>query len=74
MEQRSLTDRRAVLGTPLLVMFGEEDQRCLSSSAAKHRAVPGARVELLNGVGHSPMVEDPLRTTALLQVFAAQLA
>lgn len=74
LEQCSLPDRLAVLGTPLLVLFGEEDQRCPCSSAAKYRAVPGARVELLNGVGHSPMVENPPRTAALLQVFTAQFA
>ena len=74
LEQRSLPDRLAVLGVPLLVMFGEEDQRCLSSAAAEYRAVPGAKVELVNGVGHSPMVENPPRTAALLQVFTAQFA
>jgi pimeloyl-ACP methyl ester carboxylesterase len=73
LEQRSLPDRLAVLGTPLLVMFGEEDRRCRSSSAAGYRAVPGARIELLNGIGHSPMVEDPPRTAALLQVFTASV-
>jgi pimeloyl-ACP methyl ester carboxylesterase len=73
LEQRSLPDRLAVLGTPLLVVFGAEDQRCRSSSAAEYRVVPGARVELLNGAGHSPMVEDPPRTAALLQVFTASV-
>ncbi|MBV8714781.1 MAG: hypothetical protein JOZ65_06905 [Chloroflexi bacterium] len=29
-----------------------------------------ARVELLDGVGHSAMVEDPTRTAALLEVFS----
>jgi pimeloyl-ACP methyl ester carboxylesterase len=70
LEQRSLPKRLAVLDTPLLVIFGEEDQRCRSSFANQYRAVPGARVELLNGLGHSPMVEDPSRTAALLHVFA----
>ena len=73
LEQRSLPDRLAALRTPLLVMFGEEDARCRPSSFAEYRAVPGARVESLNGVGHSPMVEDPSRTADLLQVFAASV-
>jgi pimeloyl-ACP methyl ester carboxylesterase len=73
LEQRSLPDRLAALDLPLLVIFGAEDRRCRSSSAADYRAVPGARVEVLNGVGHSPMVEDPPRTAAVLQAFAASV-
>ncbi|MFF4778138.1 alpha/beta fold hydrolase [Microtetraspora fusca] len=71
LEQRALPDRLTPLGKPLLVIFGEEDQRWRSSSAAEYRAVPGARVELLPGVGHSPMLEDPPRTATLLLAFAA---
>jgi pimeloyl-ACP methyl ester carboxylesterase len=33
--------------------------------------VPGARVELLPRVGHTPMREDPQTTSALLLDFAA---
>ena len=47
----------------MLVIFGTEDARYPSSSAAAYRVVPGARVELLPGVGHTPMMEDP-QTTA----------
>jgi len=32
--------------------------------------VPGARVELLPGVGHMPMFEDPETTSRLLLGFA----
>ncbi|WP_066944915.1 alpha/beta fold hydrolase [Microtetraspora fusca] len=71
LEQRALPDRLTPLGKPLLVIFGEEDRRWRSSSAAEYRAVPGARVELLPGVGHSPMAEDPPRTATLLLSFAA---
>ncbi|MEV1174180.1 alpha/beta fold hydrolase [Nonomuraea sp. NPDC049784] len=69
--QRALPDRLIPLGKPLLVIFGEEDQRWRSSSAAEYRAVPGAKVELLPGVGHSPIMEDPPRTAALLLAFTA---
>jgi pimeloyl-ACP methyl ester carboxylesterase len=70
LNQRSLPDRLAPLGKPLLVIFGEQDQRWRYSSAALYDAVPGARVVLLPGVGHSPILEDPSRTSELLLNFA----
>jgi pimeloyl-ACP methyl ester carboxylesterase len=69
--QRSIPDRIAGLGLPVLVIFGREDQRWRSASAAAYRDVPGARVELLPGVGHTPIVEDPQTTANLLLDFAA---
>jgi len=70
LEQRPLPDRLTALARPLLVIFGERDQRWRPSSAALYRAVPGAQVELIPGVGHSPMLEDPSRTADLLLGFA----
>ena len=71
LSQRSIPDRVAALGLPVLVIFGGDDRRWRSSSAADYRAVPGARVELLPGVGHTPMVEDPQTTAKLLLDFAS---
>jgi pimeloyl-ACP methyl ester carboxylesterase len=71
LSQRSIPDRLAGLGLPVLVIFGADDQRWHSASAAAYRAVPGARVELLPGVGHTPMMEDPQATASLLLEFAA---
>jgi pimeloyl-ACP methyl ester carboxylesterase len=68
--RRSLPDRLAALNLPLLVIFGADDRRWHSSSAAGYRAVPGARVELLPGVGHTPVIEDPQTTARLLLDFA----
>jgi pimeloyl-ACP methyl ester carboxylesterase len=73
LKQRPLPDRLTPLGKPLLVIFGEQDQRWRSSSAALYRAVAGAGVELLPDVGHSPMLEDPPRTAALLLTFASSV-
>ncbi|MFC4121685.1 alpha/beta fold hydrolase [Nonomuraea zeae] len=67
--QQPLPDRLAVLGKPLLVIFGEDDRRWRSASAADYRIVPGAEVELLPGLGHSPILEDPPRTAAPLLAF-----
>ena len=69
--QRSVPDRIAALGLPVLVIFGADDRRWRSSSAAAYRAVPAARVEMLPGVGHTPMMEDPRTTANLLADFAA---
>jgi pimeloyl-ACP methyl ester carboxylesterase len=74
MRQQSLPDRLAAIGVPVLVIFGTEDARYPSSSAAAYREVPGARVELLPGVGHTPMLEDPQTTSKLLLEFAAAAA
>lgn len=72
--QRSLTDRLTPLGLPLLVIFGVDDGRWRSSSAAEYSVVPGARIELLAGVGHTPMMEDPEATGTLLLNFAESTA
>jgi pimeloyl-ACP methyl ester carboxylesterase len=69
MSHQNLPDRLVAVGVPLLVIFGQEDARYSSSSAADYRAVPGARIELLAGVGHTPMLEDPQTTARLLREF-----
>jgi pimeloyl-ACP methyl ester carboxylesterase len=71
LRRRSLPDRLASLDLPVLVIFGTDDKRWRSSSAAAYRDVPGARVELRPGVGHTPMMEDPQTTGTLLLEFAA---
>jgi pimeloyl-ACP methyl ester carboxylesterase len=71
--ERGLPDRLIPLGLPLLVVFGADDRRWRSASAAAYRVVPGARVELLPGVGHTPMMEDPQTTAKLLLDFAAMV-
>ena len=70
--EQALPDRLAPLGKPLLVIFGEEDRRWRSSSAADYRAVPGAIVTMLPGLGHTPILEDPVRTASCLLAFTAR--
>lgn len=71
--QQSLPERLAPLGLPVLVIFGSDDRRWRPSSAEAYRVVPGARVEVLPGVGHTPMLEDPDATGTLLLEFAASV-
>lgn len=68
--RQSIPDRLTALGTPLLVLFGEDDRRWRPATAlAAYRAVPGARAVALPGVGHSPILEDPGRTAEALLAF-----
>jgi pimeloyl-ACP methyl ester carboxylesterase len=69
--QRSLPDRLRGSGLPLLIIFGTDDKRWRSSSVDAYHVVPGVRIELLPGVGHTPPVEDPETTAELLLEFAA---
>jgi hypothetical protein len=71
LKQQTLPGRLAALGLPVLVIVGADDKRWRSTSAAAYRAVPGARLELLPGVGHTPMMEDPQTTSTLPLDFAA---
>uniref|UniRef100_A0AAU3GRT0 Alpha/beta hydrolase n=1 Tax=Streptomyces sp. NBC_01401 TaxID=2903854 RepID=A0AAU3GRT0_9ACTN len=69
LNERALPDRLLAIGKPLRVIFGADDLRWRPSSAADYRVVPGAEVDLLPGSGHTPIVEDPPGTAALLLPF-----
>lgn len=57
---------------PLMSLFGAEDQICDPvSSQAAYQSVPGARVETIDGAGHSPNVERPEETAELIERFAS---
>lgn len=58
-------DRLRKIGLPTLVIFGDEDRFYDSvESCRRFGAVPGVRVEVIPGAGHSPMIESPERFTA----------
>jgi pimeloyl-ACP methyl ester carboxylesterase len=59
-------------GVPLLAIFGAEDQIYESKPAlAAYARIPGAQTALIPGAGHSPNVEKPARTAALILNFAS---
>ncbi len=72
--ERSVPERLAALRVPVLVIFGGADPRWDPSSAHQYDAVPNARVGLLPGVGHLPMLEAPETTSELLLGFTAAAA
>ena len=67
--QRSVSERLASVDPvpPLLVIFGALDAIVSPQSAALYERVPNATVVVLPGVGHSPMVEAPSKTLALVE-------
>ena len=69
--ERSMPERLADLDVPVLVIFGAADPRYEPSSAHRYDAVPNARVEMLPGVGHVPILEAPETTSELLLGFTA---
>jgi pimeloyl-ACP methyl ester carboxylesterase len=72
--EKPLDERMAATGKPLLVIMGAEEQIIDDPAArlAEYReTVPEAQTKLLSGVGHSPNVEAPAKTAALLLAFDA---
>jgi pimeloyl-ACP methyl ester carboxylesterase len=67
MNERSLDDRIAATGLPVTVIFGAEDRIVDPRSADDYRDVPGAKVVVLPGVGHTPQMERPAVAAALVR-------
>ncbi len=60
---------------PVLLVWGDRDRLVFSRGASRVlEAVPDARLEVLEGVGHCPQVEAAERFTELLLEFDDQLA
>ena len=71
-KESGLAERLRDESVPLLVVFGSQDELVDPESAQGYRIVPGARVVVLDGVGHSPHVERPAATARLIADFLAQ--
>jgi pimeloyl-ACP methyl ester carboxylesterase len=54
---------------PLLAISGTRDAIVPPEQAALFGKVPGAKVAMIEGAGHSPMVEAPAKTLELIQEF-----
>jgi pimeloyl-ACP methyl ester carboxylesterase len=71
--EEPLDQRMAEAGKPLMVIMGAEEQIIdePAERLAEYRAgVPGAETKLIAGAGHSPNVEKPAETAALVLGFA----
>ncbi|HEX5928770.1 MAG TPA: alpha/beta fold hydrolase [Solirubrobacterales bacterium] len=72
-EEAPLDERLRDSGKPLLVLMGAEEQTVSDPEQALRRyadTVPGAQTRLIQGAGHSPNVEKPAETAALILAFA----
>jgi pimeloyl-ACP methyl ester carboxylesterase len=66
----ALRDPLRALDRPALVVFGTDDPYIPWQQAERQReSFPSARVELLEGLGHWPFLEDPARVAELLIPF-----
>jgi pimeloyl-ACP methyl ester carboxylesterase len=73
-KEEPLDQRMAETGKPLMVIMGAEEQIINEPAKrlAEYRAtVPGTKTKLINGAGHSPNVEKPAETAALVLGFAS---
>jgi len=57
------------LRVPTLVLWGEKDMAPAAEGRALAARIPGARCEVLPGVGHFPFLEVPERTADLIAEF-----
>lgn len=67
-----LLDSLSRLSAPALVVCGEDDEPFLEHSARMHAAMPGSRLVILEGCGHSPQMERPEEFNSLLSRFLAE--
>jgi pimeloyl-ACP methyl ester carboxylesterase len=62
------SDRLAQITAPTLVIHGSDDRMLAASNGeAIARAIPGARLEILDGVGHMFWVQEPARSAELVR-------
>lgn len=55
---------------PTLIIWGDKDKIIPVLHAYNaHEAIPNSRLEIMEGVGHSPQVEDPVRFVQILRDF-----
>lgn len=55
---------------PVLLIYGESDQRASAAVAAQlHAGIPGSRLAILPGVGHAVHIEAPEKFNAVVRAF-----
>jgi len=75
LHEKSLDQRMEAVGKPLMVLMGAEEQLIDDPQRALRQykaAIPAAETHLIAGAGHSPNVEKPEETAALVLGFAQE--
>lgn len=63
-------NRIALIRDPVLVIWGKEDRVINYRNAEVFvAAIPGAQLELMDDIGHAPMIEAPARSAELFRSF-----
>ena len=68
-DEKPLDERLAGSKIRLHVVFGEDDELVDSKAAKEWRSVPGARIAVLPGRGHTPFVERPGQLAGIIAEF-----
>lgn len=74
-----MASRNSLLGelhrinVPTLVVCGENDEPFLDASRKMHAAIPGSRLQIIPGAGHSPQIETPAAFNALIMEFFSKV-
>ncbi len=73
LSEQPLTERLTAAAVPVMAIFGSEDQLYddPAQALAAYEDVPGAQTAEIEDAGHSPNVEKPEETAALVREFAA---
>lgn len=70
-DEATVAARLTEAAVPVMAVLGSEDQIVDNEpTAAAYGGVPGAEVQLIDGVGHSAQLEDPEKTAELILRFA----
>ena len=71
----TLTAMCASVRCPVLVIQGTDDRIShVTQGSGLADAIPGARLEILEGSGHIPNARDPVRVNLLIRAFISELA
>jgi pimeloyl-ACP methyl ester carboxylesterase len=71
--EETAPERLGDLDIPILYIQGDKDQLVDTDSAVEGwGSIEGAKVEVLEGIGHSPSIEAPQQTAELIGEFAAE--
>jgi 2-succinyl-6-hydroxy-2,4-cyclohexadiene-1-carboxylate synthase len=72
--QEPLWNRLADLTVPTLIVCGESDQKFTAIATRMLAALPQAKLEIIEGAGHAPHLEQPDAFAALLREWLDELS